>query len=197
MGHIYARILDRRGIKAEPEILNERFRQAWQKWRPHLRRIPSPRNCYLIWKQIFLETVAGLASDETLEEAFKEGYQAFGRRESFRLAPGIHGVLDYLRARSISLAIVSNWDRRLQDLINHWGLKDYFSLVITACEARVAKPDPRILKLACRRLGIHPQEALFIGDDPEEDLKAAQGVGMKAVLYLKDQDLLKAIKKFF
>jgi HAD superfamily hydrolase (TIGR01493 family) len=38
----------------------------------------------------------------------------------------------------------------------------------------VIKPDPKIFRIACERLGVHPSEALMIGDSPEADGGAAE-----------------------
>ncbi|MBI4311370.1 MAG: HAD family hydrolase [Chloroflexi bacterium] len=52
-----------------------------------------------------------------------------------------------------------------------------FSLVSSECGMR--KPEPAIFREAMRRLGLVPAETvLFVGDDPDNDIVGAQGVGM-------------------
>ncbi|MBA2847790.1 HAD-IA family hydrolase [Thermosulfuriphilus ammonigenes] len=189
VGAVYAKSLRGLGIKVDPEILEDRFRQAWRKGRLKLRANPSPQRCQRIWRQIFSQTVAGLIPPDLLEPAFRLAYQAFGRREAFRLAAGARRALSWLKEEKILLAIVSNWDGRLRELLVDFGLHDYFEAIVLACEAKVAKPDPRILKVALNRLGVTPQQAVLIGNDPEEDLPAAKSLGMPAVLYRQQMDL--------
>lgn len=48
------------------------------------------------------------------------------------------------------------------------------------------KPDPEPLLLAAQKLGVKPEETVYIGD-VENDLKAAHAAGMKVILYSKDK----------
>lgn len=45
----------------------------------------------------------------------------------------------------------------------------------------IKKPDPRIFNVALKQLQVSPNEAIFVGDHPENDVKAAQDVGMKGI----------------
>ena len=50
----------------------------------------------------------------------------------------------------------------------------------------MAKPEPAIFHLASERLGVAPGECVFV-DDLDENVDAARGVGMRAVLYRVDK----------
>lgn len=43
------------------------------------------------------------------------------------------------------------------------------------------KPDPAIFMRALTRLGVSAENALFVGDHPDNDIRASRNVGMKAV----------------
>ena len=45
----------------------------------------------------------------------------------------------------------------------------------------VKKPDPEIFHRGLKSLDVHPEHAVFVGDNPEADIHAAKAVGMKAV----------------
>lgn len=40
------------------------------------------------------------------------------------------------------------------------------------------KPDPAIYLLACRRLGVAPEDCVFVGDGGDRELEGAAAVGM-------------------
>jgi len=44
------------------------------------------------------------------------------------------------------------------------------------------KPDPRIYKMATDRMGIKPEDCLYVGDGSSHELTGARAVGMQAVL---------------
>jgi len=55
-------------------------------------------------------------------------------------------------------------------------------LIIYSHEEGIAKPERRIFELTCERLGVQPQEAIFL-DDVERNIIAARDFGMHAILF--------------
>ena len=53
-------------------------------------------------------------------------------------------------------------------------------LIIYTHEEGIAKPDPRIYELACKRLGVQPTEMLFL-DDNQQNVATAQALGIHAI----------------
>ena len=62
------------------------------------------------------------------------------------------------------------------------GLCDYFEVVITLDDTLAFKPSPGGFNLALKKLNLAAPECLFVGDNPERDIKGAQELGMKTVL---------------
>jgi putative hydrolase of the HAD superfamily len=61
-------------------------------------------------------------------------------------------------------------------------LEARFDAVVISCEVGLAKPDPRIYRLCLERLGLPPQEALFV-DDRLDNIEAAALVGLRTVQF--------------
>jgi epoxide hydrolase-like predicted phosphatase len=55
-------------------------------------------------------------------------------------------------------------------------------LIVYSHEVGFSKPDPRIYRLACERLGVRPEEMVFV-DDTELMVEGARAVGLQAVLF--------------
>ncbi len=91
-------------------------------------------------------------------------------------------TLEELRGRGYRLGVISNADGRVEGLLESVGLRPYFDFVIDSAVVGIEKPDPRIFQLACERLGLHPGEALYVGDIYEIDVAGARRAGMRAVL---------------
>ena len=96
----------------------------------------------------------------------------------FEPLPGVHEALAELTARGLPLAVVANWDCSLPAHLSSLGLARFFHVVVTSAEARAAKPDPKIFALALRRLGVPPERALHIGDQPADE-EGARAAGMR------------------
>ncbi|MHB8648340.1 MAG: HAD-IA family hydrolase, partial [Thermomicrobiales bacterium] len=62
----------------------------------------------------------------------------------------------------------------------HYGLDRLVDGMIFSDEEGIAKPDPRIYRLAAERLGVRPEESLFV-DDVLGNIEGARAVGMIAV----------------
>lgn len=62
------------------------------------------------------------------------------------------------------------------------GISDYFDTVVTLDDTKAFKPSPGGFNLALKALSIAPSECLFVGDNPERDIRGAQELGMKTCL---------------
>jgi putative hydrolase of the HAD superfamily len=63
-----------------------------------------------------------------------------------------------------------------------YGFPDLTDTIVYSHEVGVSKPDPAIYLEACRRLGVRPEEAVFL-DDVEAAVDGARAVGMSGVVF--------------
>ena len=56
-----------------------------------------------------------------------------------------------------------------------------FDAEVFSATCGLRKPDPRIYRLALDRLGVEPEEAVFVGDGANDELAGAERVGMRAI----------------
>lgn len=61
------------------------------------------------------------------------------------------------------------------------GLAAHFHASLAAHSFGRAKPDPSIFHAACDALGVAPAEAVYVGDDLQLDVQAAQNAGLRGV----------------
>ena len=61
------------------------------------------------------------------------------------------------------------------------GLAPHFQVSLAAGRHGPAKPDPALFLAACAALGLAPAEVLYVGDDLQLDVVAAQAAGLRAV----------------
>jgi REG-2-like HAD superfamily hydrolase len=174
VGHVYAEVAARHGIKPEAaEILNLRFATAWKKLRDF-------RHTREEWAALVAETFALDAGG--VEAFFPELYERFGQPAAWRVFDDVLPALNHLAAHGVNLAAISNWDERLRPLLDGFGLRRYFEAVIVSCEAGFTKPSPVMFELAARKLGLAPEFILHVGDSLEHDVRGAQSAGFQTVL---------------
>jgi putative hydrolase of the HAD superfamily len=99
-----------------------------------------------------------------------------------RVAPGTEGVLAGLLDVGFRLAVISNADGRMAQLLDRCGLLGFFEFVVDSQDLGVEKPDPKIFEEGSRRLGLPLADCLYVGDLYPVDYVGATSAGMSAVL---------------
>ena len=92
-------------------------------------------------------------------------------------------VLGELQGR-YKLALISNFDHppHVHRLLDELALRPFFDAVVVSGDAGVKKPDPAIFTPALEQTGLVADEALFVGDSPEDDVAGARAAGLRPVL---------------
>jgi putative hydrolase of the HAD superfamily len=104
----------------------------------------------------------------------------------FRAYPEVPAVLGRLRAAGARLAVVSNWDISLHDVLERTRLRALVDVVVISAELGAAKPDPAIFRAALERLGVTAREAIHVGDSVEHDVAGARAAGLEAILVARN-----------
>jgi putative hydrolase of the HAD superfamily len=71
-------------------------------------------------------------------------------------------------------------------VLERTGLGGLLDGVVTSASAGARKPDPAIFAPALELAGCDPEEALHVGDTPEEDVDAARAAGIRVLLVDRD-----------
>ena len=100
-----------------------------------------------------------------------------------RLDDDALGVLNKLH-RKYKLGVVSNFaiPECGWRLLQKFGLKAYFDVVVISGEVNRRKPSPEIFERALKGLGVDASKAVFVGDTLDMDVRGPKNVGMKTVL---------------
>lgn len=93
--------------------------------------------------------------------------------------PWSEPLLIELRRLGLKLGIVTNGSIATQQAkVQSCGLLPYFDDVIISDEIGIAKPDPKIMLLACEHLNLNVQDCLFVGDNANTDIAGALAAKM-------------------
>ncbi|MAM83448.1 MAG: hypothetical protein CL489_15810 [Acidobacteria bacterium] len=96
--------------------------------------------------------------------------------------PGVPEALAAFRDRGLQLAVVSNSDGTIEELLRKVGLRQYFDAVIDSHVIGYEKPDPRIFRHALDVVGARANTTLHVGDLYEADVVGARAAGVHALL---------------
>ena len=102
-----------------------------------------------------------------------------------RVIPEAEPALRGLRRRGLRTAICSNAPfppAMMHRQVRQNGLEALVDAVVFSSEVGRRKPAPELYVAVLRRLGVRPEQALFVGDQVAEDYEGPRRLGMRAVL---------------
>lgn len=186
-GEIYAHHLSRLGRPVRAEEVGPVFRDAWAAMQrqsvPGRDRYSSVAGGELAWWGAFVrEVLRRLDHDAPWEPLLEDLYAAFCEASVWKIYPETIGTLEALVERGIRPAVISNWDRRLPDILCSLGIFEIFETVTVSSIEGVEKPSSEIFHRTLERMGISADEAIHVGDSPLEDYTGAENAGLTSVL---------------
>jgi putative hydrolase of the HAD superfamily len=133
--------------------------------------------------------IAAGAADHALtldEAALIEAARRYARpiRDGLRAADGAAETLAALRDAGYRIGLISNtiWPAELHmEDLEEIGLLHYLEHMIFSGEIGMWKPNRQIFLHALEALGAAPEQSVFVGDSPHEDIGGARGAGMRAI----------------
>jgi putative hydrolase of the HAD superfamily len=178
--HLRRTLRDRHGIEVPPERARGAMLAEMAYYRQHHREGHDPesladlrRRCARVLGDELPE--AGRLSPAELTEALLDSIR-------FRPYADAAPALAVLRAGGLRLAVVSNCDCSLRGVLADLGLAAAVDAVVVSAEVGSAKPDRGIFEVALEHLRCMPENALFVGDSLETDVRGARAAGLRALL---------------
>lgn len=152
----------------------------------------------------------GELSLEEFFSAFERDCQAAGHRISART------MMEWMAEEALPRPPMLTAIRRIRErglrvaaLTNNWAgaddpaggpehgtrlLRPLFDVFVESSAEGLRKPDPRIYRLACERLGIEPKQAIFL-DDIGRNLKPARELGITTIKVLTPETALAELEE--
>ncbi|MEO5761369.1 MAG: YjjG family noncanonical pyrimidine nucleotidase [Vicinamibacteria bacterium] len=118
-------------------------------------------------------------SAPTLARLYLKEFSSHGH-----LIAGAWAALPSIARTGVKLGVVTNGiDKVQRSRLRASGLASHFPVIVTSEGAGFTKPDPRIMKIALKRLRVAADEAIYVGDDPQIDGLAANRGGLRFVWF--------------
>ncbi len=115
--------------------------------------------------------------------------------EGDRLDDSLLGFLKSTRPQYKTALLSNAWDNLRGMLEDEWKIADVFDELIISAEVGLAKPDHRIYTLTLDRLGVAPEQAVFV-DDFIENVDAARWIGMHSVHFRSVPQALADLERY-
>ncbi len=125
------------------------------------------------------------------EDALNDFEQALWEERLFNQELAV--FLRQLRPRYKTALLSNAWSDARHNIERLFQLHTFVDLQIFSAEEGLAKPDLRLYRLALSRLEVQPAEVIFI-DDREENILAAQQIGMRTILFEQNKQAIAALQ---
>ncbi|SFI26716.1 HAD family hydrolase [Planctomicrobium piriforme] len=172
----YQQVARKYGADVPLPVLRERFLQSMSS-RPMSAQTSEATE--LAFWQATVQDVIGTVTDP--EACFQELYDHFGDPHSWRLDPDGAAALATLAKQGIQVCIASNFDERLQRVVNGMPELGVVSQVLISSQVGWRKPHPRFFEALQQAVNVPPSQILMVGDDVNLDVVPARQLGMQAL----------------
>lgn len=190
VGGIYARVAARHGVRVSPTALENAFRGAIcaapPLFFPMARPDETPRLERLWWRDIVARTFAGRGEFASFDDFFSEVFAHFATASPWERCPGAGAVPALLQRAGLRLAVVSDMDGRLEDVLGALDLRDEFEAVLLASRSGTRKRDGSLFRHALAVTGARAGAVVHVGDNVQTDVAGAQQAGITPIHYDPD-----------
>lgn len=173
-----AQRLGERGVKVAPGALREAAPAAWRRY-DELTAAGEGHP----WRALMASLIGGAGVDDP--EGLAEWLWAEQPQTNLFRKPiaDMVALARELAARGARLAVLSNSEGRLAELLTEIGIADPFAVIVDSGKLGIDKPDPRIFAYTLEALGARGELPIHIGDSWAADIQGALDVGWRAIWY--------------
>jgi HAD superfamily hydrolase (TIGR01509 family) len=118
------------------------------------------------------------------DELYRERIALFEQlaEEDLQLRPGVQDLLRRMKARRLRCAVVTSGERAYVTwALDHFGIEQFFQVVVCAEDLTRHKPDPAPYLRAAEKLRVDPGECVAL-EDSRTGLLAAKAAGMTCIV---------------
>jgi HAD superfamily hydrolase (TIGR01549 family) len=173
----YRRLGERHGLTLDPELYDQARRHAIGTLQGDRELVHDEE----VWLAFTEQIVLGMGGTAGPARACAVDMVAeWERHENFSLFEDAQPCLDELRRHGLSIGLVTNGQRDLDEFVSHHAL-EVDAAVGSKAHGRT-KPHPSIFAAALEALGVAAEQAAMVGDSYEDDVEGARALGMRGIL---------------
>jgi putative hydrolase of the HAD superfamily len=186
VGEIYSRIALHYGVEGDPDKILQAFSRSFRAQPPLAFPPETPEvELHRLERDWWYSLVRKVFDDSLLprlDDYFAEVFEYFRSEDAWQLFDDVIPTLTALKDSGMRLAVISNFDTRLEDLLRTLELDRFFDAVHISSRIGAAKPDVMIFKQVLNHHGVESHRALHVGDSLREDAEGAAGAGIHSLL---------------
>ncbi len=189
VGVTYAELAAHHGLTVDAAAIDRHFPRIYRQAPPLAFpgiETPALEEAEIGWWSARIAEVLAAAGAEGVAsgpppELGRALFRRFAQTDLWRVFDDVPAHLEAWHRRGLQLAVVSNFDSRLPELLDNLGLGQWLEAVVVSSAAGAAKPDPRPYQQALAQLNLSASEVWHVGDSPD-DGAGARAAGIRWVM---------------
>ena len=183
VGLVYSQTAREHGLQVDHQEIDSRFYQVLGQMQKDKSVTHGKEKEF--WRAVVSETFQPFGGPDQLDTIFEKLWNLFATGNHWRLSEYSQSTLLTLRERGYQIALLSNNDSRLRQVIKDLDIEALFDEIFISSEIGFEKPDPEIFKFVETKMGFQPKEILHLGDSHSRDFEGSQAAGWTALLFGK------------
>jgi putative hydrolase of the HAD superfamily len=186
VGSTYAAFAAEHGVAVEAQAINAVFPRLFRAAPPLA--FPGLEGDALLaaeqswWIELIAASLKACGHEAPLPPSLGPAlFDHFATAEPWQVYADVEEHLQRWRDAGLKLAVVSNFDQRLHQLLERLELLPLLDAVVVSSQVGAAKPDPLPFQRALQLLDLPAEAAWHIGDSPEDEA-GAKAAGLHCVL---------------
>lgn len=180
---IYADCFAQHGHTASEDEWNKSFKTAFSQTPDPIYLAPGDGEAEEKewWKSVVTNSAKATGFDPTnpaFEEIFDQLFNHYAAGSAWKLFPETKSVLTTFRDLGVKMAVVSNFDSRIHQVLEELEISHLFEFTLTSADVAARKPDPAILLKMLKISGANPSNCCLVGDSLTADGGAANAAGI-------------------
>jgi putative hydrolase of the HAD superfamily len=183
---IYFQTARRFGSRLPADEIARRFKQAFRDSErddaaapDEARLVTSEQREHERWRHVVARVIDDIP--DTVN-CFDHLFSHFAQPDSWRCFDDVPDVLARLEADGYSVAVASNFDRRLHAVCEGFPALQKIGVRVISSEVGFRKPGRGFFAALVAQAGCDAEDVLMVGDDAANDVAGARQAGMGAVL---------------
>lgn len=169
------------GLDLDPDRYEEARLAAMDDLRSHPEFVHDEE----LWVTFTEDIVRGMGGDAAgARSCAADMVRRWEIHEYFHLYDDALPVLASLREHQLSIGLISNGQRDLEEFAAHHQL--HVDCAVGSKAHGRTKPHASIFDVALSALGVSAAEAVMVGDSVKDDIEGARALGMRAILVDRD-----------
>lgn len=185
VGGLYAAVARRHGVEADAAAVEAGFHRALHAAPPLCFPGAAPGEVERLerawWREIVTQSFAGMGPFTAFDNFFAELYELFRTAAAWELEAETAPALAGLRRAGARLAVVSDMDGRLPDVLAALGIAAAFETVVLTSHTGARKHDGELFRRALGATGARPEAVAHVGDNVTADIAGAQAAGITPI----------------